>query len=256
MPLTVPTTQPTTLQLDDRWAFGPGILHGGFLLELLAGHAVTELHPHPLATSAHFLHAVRPGPAEIAVEVLRTGRSTSTARVRLAQGDRLSLDVVVTAGRLERPGPPLYADLAAPALPPLEECVPGGALVAGERNGITDNVEQRLDPATVGWRGEPREHAEIRGWLRSATGREVDALFLLCLADALPPVPYALGHQGWVPTVELTVHLRALPAPGWVRARQTGRLMQDGWLDEACDLWDADGHMVAQALQLAGYRRA
>ncbi len=56
------------------------------------------------------------------------------------------------------------------------------------------------------------------------------------------------------PTGALTVLLRGLPAPGWVRAVQRARLLQDGWLDEECLLWDSRGRLVAQARQLAGYR--
>ena len=72
----------------------------------------------------------------------------------------------------------------------------------------------------------------------------------------LPPVTFDLGLFGWVPTLELTVLLRGLPAPGWIRAVQRATLLQDGWLDEECLLWDSRGRLVAQARQLAGYRTA
>jgi hypothetical protein len=52
-------------------------------------------------------------------------------------------------------------------------------------------------------------------------------------------VTFDLGLIGWVPTVELTVLVRGLPAPGWIRAVQRARLLQDGWLDEECELWDS-----------------
>lgn len=39
-------------------------------------------------------------------------------------------------------------------------------------------------------------------------------------ADASPPSLFArFGSVGWVPTIELTVHLRRRPVDGWVRAR-------------------------------------
>src|SRR5690606_41668814 len=57
--------------------------------------------------------------------------------------------------------------------------------------------------------------------------------FVLALAvDALPPVVFSTGHRGWAPTVELTWHLRALPAPGWLTVYGSGRLIADGWFDE------------------------
>ncbi len=255
--MTDPALEVLPLALDDTWAYGPGILHGGFLLELLAGHAVTEAHPHPLATTAHFLAAPRVGAAEVHRTRLRTGRSAAVTRVALVQEGRTCLDAVVTAGRLSDDPAVAYDDAPPPVLPPLEECVVSASLLEGERNGIVENLEQRLDPATTGWLdGQPRERALVQGWLRSATGREVDPLFLLCLADGLPPVPFALGMRGWVPTVSMTVYVRALPAPGWVRAVQQARVIADGWLDEDCLLYDSTGRLVAQATQLAGYRPA
>ena len=65
---------------------------------------------------------------------------------------------------------------------------------------------------------------------------------------------FALGLTGWVPTVELTVHVRALPAPGWLRVVQRRSVIADGWLDETCEIWDSTDRLVAQAVQLAGYR--
>ena len=74
------------------------------------------------------------------------------------------------------------------------------------------------------------------------------------LADALPPVTFDMGVPGWVPTVELTVLVRAVPAPGWLVAEQRAQLLQDGWLDEECSIWDSRERLVCQARQLAGYR--
>lgn len=249
------STRTVDLDLSDSWAYGPGILHGGSVLETLAAHAVTETHPHPLATTAHYLQAARPGPAQLVVDCLRTGRSTSTTRVTLSQGGRNTLDCVVTAGLLGAPGTPFYEDLQPPVLPPLEDCVNVVPALGGARNGIAENLDFRPDPATAGWLTGPKEQAEIRGWLRFRH-RELDPLGLVCLGDGVPPVVFAMGATGWVPTVELTVYLRALPAPGWLRAVQRAHLVADGWLDEECELWDSAGRLVVQSRQLAGFRPA
>lgn len=242
------------LDLDDRWAYGPGIQHGGFLLQTVTGATVTEQHPHPLAVTSHFLAPPSLGPAQVELETLRTGRSTSVVHAKLVQAGRTCLDVVVTAGRLGEPGAPAYNVSVPPALPPVHDCPRNGVAPGQERNGITEQLEIRMDPAAAGWLGTPSTSALVRGWLRRADGTEPDPLGLLCLADALPPVTFALGLTGWVPTVSLTVHVRALPAPGWIRAVQHATLLQDGWLDETCQLWDSTGRLVAQASQLAMYR--
>jgi len=254
VPVLPPSPAPAVV-LDDTWTYGPGITHGGFLLELLAGTAVRgSQHPHPLAVSGHFLRAPRLGPAEVEVEPLRTGRSTSTVRARLVQEGRPCLDAVVTAGLLGEPGTPAYVDAAPPELPPLEQCLRNTSPAGQPRNGITEQLDLRLDPAAAGWLGEPSDRAEVRGWVRYASGRDVDPLALVCLADALPPVTFSLGLRGWVPTVELTVHVRAVPAAGWLRVVQRAVLLQDGWLDETCEIWDSTDRLVAQAVQLAAYR--
>ena len=120
---------------------------------------------------------------------------------------------------------------------------------------ITPYGPLSLDPATAGWTtGRPGGSSEVAGWVRPVDGRPIDPLLLITLSDALPPVSFDLGIPGWVPTIELTVHLRCLPAQGWLRVVQRARLVQGGWLDEECEIWDSTGQLVAQARQLAGYR--
>ncbi len=246
---------PVELALDRSWTYGADLQHGGRLLQQVADAAVGSVdHPHPLAVTSHFLAPPRLGPATVEREVLRVGRSVSTVHARLVQGDRTCLDVVVTAGRLGEPGEPVYAVGAPPVLPPVERCLRNTAPDGEPRNGITEQLDLRLDPAAAGWLSAPPGVAEVRGWVRYASGREADPSALLCLADALPPVTFALGRSGWVPTVSLTVQVRALPAPGWLRIVQRAQLMQDGWLDETCEIWDGRDRLVAQAVQLAGYR--
>jgi len=243
------------IELDRTWAYGPDVQHGGNLLERVVAAAVGAIdHPHPLAVSAHFLAAPRLGAAAVEREVLRAVLSVSTVRGRLVQDGRTCLDAVVTAGRLGEPAAPLYAVGGPPVLPPVEQCVRNTAPAGEPRNGITEQLDLRLDPSAAGWLSSPSGVAEVRGWVRYVSGRPVDPLALVCLADALPPVTFALGPTGWVPTVELTVHIRALPAPGWLRVVQRAKLIADGWLDETCEIWDARDRLVAQAVQLAGYR--
>jgi hypothetical protein len=58
-----------------------------------------------------------------------------------------------------------------------------------------------------------------------------------------------------VPTLELSVYLRARPAAGPLRVRQRTRLIErPGMMDEVCDVWDSRGRLVAQGTQLASVR--
>lgn len=91
----------------------------------------------------------------------------------------------------------------------------------------------------------------MRAWFGLADGREPDPLALLLAVDALPPTAFELGLHGWVPTLELTVHVRALPAPGPLRVAITTRNLAGGHLEEDAEVWDSDDRLVAQSRQLA-----
>ena len=247
------------MKLPDTWAYGAGVLHGGWLLESLAAAALEHTaHPHPLAVSAHYAAAPRVGEGDVTVEVLREGRSVSTLRTRLSQEGAVKVEALITCGALpDTTTSPLLQAGAPPVLPSRELCVRNTIQDGLPRNGITEQLQVLLDPASAGWvSGAPGGGSEVRAWVRAADGREPDPLQLLTVADALPPVTLDLGIPGWVPTVELTVHLRAVPAPGWLRCVQRARLVHGGWLDEECEVWDSQNRLVAQARQLAAYRES
>jgi hypothetical protein len=257
--VTAPSTETTTVdvELGDAWAYGAGVLHGGWLLETVAEVALRSTgHPHPLAVSAHYVAAPRIGTATVEVDVVREGRSVGALRARLLQEGRSKVEVLLTAGTL--PGAdvaPYLVEAEPPVLPPPEDCLQHVTAPDQPRNGITEQLEVLLDPATGGFvHGTPGGSAEVRAWVRSAHGREPDPLMLLTIADALPPVTFDLGITGWVPTIELTAHVRAVPAPGWLRCVQRARLLHGGWLDEECEVWDSAGRLVVQARQLAAFR--
>ncbi len=239
------------IDLDGRWAIG-GKIHGGYLLRHLAAATVTEDHPHPLAVSAHFLRAPDPGTADIKVDVLRAGRRVSQARSSLSQGE-LCVEALVSTGRLHEDAEPFWSATAPPDLPPVEECthmVPEP--FPGWRVGHLEFVDVRCDPATVTFAsGVPGTPGRLAGWV---TVPDVTVLDLLVVCDAMAPVTFDLGVPGWVPTIELTALVRAVPAQGPLRVEQRAVLLEDGWLDESCDIWDSRGRLVCQARQLAGYR--
>ena len=60
-----------------------------------------------------------------------------------------------------------------------------------------------------------------------------------------------MGLAGWAPTLELSAHVRAVPAPGWLRVRVSTRNFAGGLLEEDAEVWDSAGRLVAQSRQLA-----
>ena len=232
--------------------------HGGYLLALAAkamGSVVTQ--PHPISIAASYLVPPKPGQADLFVQVIRHGKRQSTAEVRLLQNNEVCLVATATFGSLpDTPALLLSDDVNRPtSLPQPESCLPRSALEAAEGGAINlhDRIDLRFSPRT-GWvTGKPSGIAETEGWLRFVDGREPDPLGLLMFSDGFPPSLFeargrAIGH---IPTVQLTTHLFALPAPGWVQGRFRTRVQGGSFLDEDGELWDSQGHLVATTRQLA-----
>ncbi|GII83011.1 hypothetical protein Ssi03_10010 [Sphaerisporangium siamense] len=237
--------------LDPGYSIG-GPLNGGYLMAtLLRAVADASPHPHPVSTSAQFLKAALPGPARVVLEPLRTGRTTTVTRATLVRDGDACLDTLVTTATLDG-APATWTGTPAVAMPPVEDCLalpdprPESGMTLSER------MELRYDPPTVGWfTGTPTGRPESRAYFRLSEPQDPDPFVLALAVDALPPVAFSAGARGWSPTVELTWHLRALPAPGWLTLIGSGRLIRDGWFDEDVEVWDAAGNLVAQSRQLA-----
>ncbi|MDX2541794.1 thioesterase family protein [Streptomyces sp. WI04-05B] len=238
-------------------------VNGGYLLAVL-GRALADALPHgdPFTISAHYLTASRPGPAVVRTEVVRAGRSLSTGTASLLQYDDEGKEVerirvLASYGDLDALPDDVRTTAAPPAMPPMDQCfgqedapgpVPGGSA-------IVDRLLLKLDPATLGWAlGAPSGKGEMRSWFGLADGRDPDPIALLLAVDALPPTAFEIGLSGWVPTVELTVHVRCRPAPGPLRVSITTRNLAGGFLEEDAEVWDSADRLVAQSRQLASVR--
>ena len=91
----------------------------------------------------------------------------------------------------------------------------------------------------------------MRGWFRLRDGETVDTTALLCAVDAFPPTAFnARLPVAWTPTVELTAHVRAAPAPGWLACAFATRFVTGGFLEADGEVWDTRGRLVAQSRQL------
>ncbi|GHA83868.1 MULTISPECIES: thioesterase family protein [Streptomyces] len=248
---------------DAELSAGWTIIHavnGGYLLAVL-GRALGEAlpHPDPFSVSAHYLTASVPGPAVIRTQVVRTGRTLSTGEASLYQyaedGTEVErIRVLATYGDLDGLTDDVRTSAEPPAIPPRQHCLgpaDGPAPIPGS-SAITERLDIRLDPATIGWAiGAPSGRGEMRGWFGLADGRDADPLSLLLTVDALPPTSFELGLKGWTPTIELTTHIRCRPAPGPLRVSITTRNLAGGFLEEDADVWDSADRLVAQSRQLA-----
>ncbi len=241
--------------LDPGWVVGGGV-NGGYLLSVI-GRAIREAvpgKPDPLAVSAYYLSASVPGPAAVEVRTLREGGSVATVAADLSQDGVARISALATYGDLGREVGDVLTTAAELDLPPVEQCVPGSMAPEEIRRiaPLMERFDLRFHPDHVGWAlGDPNHSGELAAWFRLEDGREPDPISLLTVVDALPPVTFTHGRMGWAPTLELTVHVRAEPAPGWLRVRHATRNMAGGLFEEDCEVWDSAGRLVAQSRQLA-----
>ena len=91
----------------------------------------------------------------------------------------------------------------------------------------------------------------MRAYFQLREDRPPDAYLTALAVDALPPVIFGIARAGWSPTVELTWHMRAAPAPGLLRLAARSRHVSGGWFDEESEVWDSAGRPVAQSRQIA-----
>jgi hypothetical protein len=255
--------------LDPGWVVGGGV-NGGYLLAVI-GNAVRELlapsgHVDPFSVSAHYLTASVPGPATVQTRLVRAGGRFSTVAATLVQEvDGASvprISALATYGDLETAhdarsdatAAALHLALPMPDLPPREQCLLSSDAPEDIKKmaPLLDRFGTLLDPATAMWAvGKPSRQGMIQGWFELADHRPLDPIALLLVVDALPPVTFDLGMPGWAPTLELTAHVRAKPAPGWAVVRHYTRTVAGGLFEEDCEVWDSTGRLVAQSRQLA-----
>ncbi|MGA8726167.1 MAG: thioesterase family protein [Acidimicrobiales bacterium] len=244
-------------EIDGEWTIG-GKPNGGYLLAMLGRAATwTGPHDHPIAASAHYLRPPEPGPVRIDTEVLRAGRTATQVRARMEQGGKPCIESLITASHLTDDTTPFW-DGGVPEMSKVDKagCVPFVPdRPSGLRIAILEQIEVCLEPGSNGPDGTgPSGKGELRGWLALPRGEAFDPISLLFAVDSFPPATIDIEFSGWVPTLELTVYVRALPAPGPVRVLQRAQLIESGRVDETCFVWDRKGRLVAQGTQLAGIR--
>ena len=251
------------VELRPEYSIGRRKPNGGYLLACLGRAALAAAadagsgHQHVIAAGVQYYAALDVGPAVIETRVVRTGRTATqvTATISGPGGSggagQLGAQARFTLATLPADSEPFWGGAEPPVLPPIGECEPPRH---GRRRGTTVS----LDPATsftitpdgplVTGKGE------FRAWFRDDDTDVVDTVGLLYAADALPPATAGITLTGWVPTLDLTVYIRARPAPGPLRLRMRAQMIQDGFADEVCEGWDSLGRLVMQATQLAALR--
>jgi acyl-CoA thioesterase len=239
--------------IRDGWDIN-GNANGGYLLALAASHLrAVSGRADPLSITAHYLAPGTPGSAQVDATVLKSGRRFSTVTGQLHRDGQPILQVTGTFGDLAQVNDDFTHIAVGPLeLPPMDECVVRSSVQGAVHVPLNERLNVRLRPGDESFmRGERKGVAEMAGWFAFADDRPVDTLALLLAADAFPPAVFHIDlPPGWVPTLELTVHVRGVPAPGPVRCVFRSQFVQGGFFNEDGEIWDSQNRLVAQSRQL------
>jgi len=234
--------------LTDRWNGSFGVPNGGYQLAICV-RALARLmpYPDPLLVSGFYLRQAKPGPAQVPASLLRAGRTMAFGEASLVQEGKETLRTTACFTDLNSQNKQLFTATSQPRLPPPDECVRYSSRAPGAPN-IAGRFDYRL-AEPPGWLGgQPSGIPSMEFWMRFADGREPDMLSLPLTVDGAPPAALELGIVST--TVELTVHLRARPVPGWLACRAVTRHVTEGYHEEDFEVWDSAGTLVAQSRQL------
>jgi hypothetical protein len=235
-----------------------GVPHGGYLLAL-AGNAVLTATgaPDVFTITTHYLRKALHAPIRFAVVPVGGSRRFTTVTATATQDGEVVLAVQASVGdRALLEGPTWHRaepwDPAAARLTP-RAGTPEMAAAAGasfRTPEVAARAGERLDVTSLGFAGgAPDGSGEIRAVAETVPATQLGAL-LAC--DVTPPASWnALGARGWVPTVELTAHVRARSGVGPLSVRAWTHHIQDGFLEEDALVHDAEGRLLVQSRQLA-----
>lgn len=238
---------------SDRWNIGDNANGGYALSPVLRAMAEIGDHPDPLSVTTHFLRPLQPDGdvVDVRAEVVRAGRTTSVVRGTLVHQGKERLTAVAALGDLSvaASGASGAIDVPPPPTPSPDSCRDRSNLEQGVVLPILERLDVRIHPDRAEHAGS--DDAVMEGWIRFADGTPPSTTALPLFADAFPPSLFArFGRVGWVPTVELTVHVRRRPAPGWIQARFECDDLVEGRMVESGTLWDSTGAVVARSRQL------
>jgi acyl-CoA thioesterase len=239
-----------TTHLSGAWNIGANPNGGYAVLPVLRAMADAAGRPDPVSLTVHYLRpAVPDADGTIVTQLVRTGRTGTNLTATLTQDGEARLTVAAILGDLASPvseAPDPALTVGAPAIPPPEDCVDRAELNQGIELPLLSRVDVRVRRDQP-----PGPDAVVDGWIQLRDGTAPTTISLALLADAFPPAIHGkVERVGWVPTLELTVHVRRRPVAGWIQARLSCDDVAGGRMIETGSLWDASGALVARSRQL------
>lgn len=242
-------------ELTDAWSID-GAANGGYSMAI-AARALSDClyHKDPLSITGHYLARAEPGPVDLHIEKLSEGKSISNATLKFIQFGEERIRFTASFTDFDKSkGDTLY-ERKALEFPSINDCIKMPYV-----DGFTPTLEKQIDrvftPNSNWWDEErPRDRAQLDAYYSWPNQEPIDLFSLVFFLDTMPPPVFnRLGSRGWVPSIELTVHLRGIPASGPVKMRGKTDFVINGFLGEEDEIWDSQGNLVAEARQMAKLR--
>jgi acyl-CoA thioesterase II len=245
-----------TARLSRDWEiWGP---NGGYVaaIALRAAGAATPLR-RPASFAAHYLSVAEFEPVDLTVTTLRATKRAMSLRVAMTQRQRPVLEAVVWVvdddlQGLVHDGARMPQVPAPQVLKSIEELVPPAERT--QRYRFWDNFEQR-PIRWIPWAERQPGPPIWREWYRfkpRATFDDpfVDAARALLLIDTMawPAAcqPHVPASAYIAPSLDVTAQFhRAAPHSEWLLCDAAAPVAQDGLIGGQCQVWSADGQLLA-----------
>lgn len=231
------------------------------------------LHPErlgdPISLTVNYASGLVQGAFAVSAQAVRTNRSTQHWLVTLSQTDAQGASAVVltaTAITAVRRDTWSANDLPMPTVPS-----PDGLVRTRVPTGTVEwlnRYDMRLisGPIPARWDGgaaspDPALASLSQLWVRDDPARTLDFAALAAMADVFFPRIW-LRRAVLVPvgTVSLTVYFHATASQlletgtGYLLGQARGQAFCNGYFDQAGQLWNAAGHLLATTHQLVYYK--
>jgi hypothetical protein len=239
--------------VTDRWMIGGGP-NGGYIASFLM-RAFTVVSPQPdaLSITTHYVGRPEPGPCEVRVDITSATKSHAFLNASLLQGGTVRAHGIAVFGQ-RRTDQLVDVLRTSPAIgvPGEGQARDAAASISPFPMSFLSRFEYR-DPTGVDlFSGGPDFPARVGGWTR-LLDRDLDQLAVPLFADAWPPPMFRRHGGGLAPTIELTVHVRNNPEPGWHWCSFESRALSGGYVEEDGEIWSESGTLVAQSRQLTRF---
>jgi acyl-CoA thioesterase len=241
-----------TGNVTDRWMIGGGP-NGGYIASfLMRGLQAVSPQPDALSMTTHYVGRPEPGPCEVRVGITTATRSHAFMDASLSQEGSVRAHCIAVFGR--RRADQLVDVLRTtpatgePGIGTPRDAPPAGIMLAS----FLERFDYRDPSGADMFAGDTNGPARVGGWTR-LVDRELDELAVPLFSDCWPPPMFRRHGGAMAPTIELTVHFRNTPEPGWTWCTFESRALSGGYVEEDGEIWSESGTLIAQSRQLSRF---